>query len=293
MAPMRRARSTIWVLSAVVAVAATEAQAKPGKGSDCSKGAMRKARAAADKAVRGKDYKAAIATLETFRNQCADVELDPVASAWLIGDLAVAYWKAGQYLECRKLMELETFPKSDVAQGGNDKLMSALDYNLEQCSKAFDAEYATLAANPCPLAIDDAVASAALPAALVPKGATAACMALVPGPAAPAAAHAGSDDDDDDDVVCPRLAVVSKGSSGKLVRRPLGAADQSLADPTFCCGLNQVAVGVKDGKALVRIGADTWARECHGGTATSTLDTIFEWKGSALTPVVDASNVVW
>jgi len=275
----------------VLIVGAGVAHAK----NECSKASMRKARAAADKSARAKDYAKAIATLEAARKACDGASPDAVEEAWLVGDLAVAYWKSGNLLACRQLMEEETFPKSDASRAGNDKLMGALEYNLEQCEKAFDAQYAALKSDACPLTIDDAAAAAALPASLFPKGATAACVAIVPDPTPPAApaAAAGDDVDADSDVSCPRLAVVSKGKGGKIDRKLLGAGDSNLVDFNFCCGLNTIAVGIQNGKALIRVGADTWVRECHGGTATTSLDAIFEWKGNALTTVVDASTIVW
>src|SRR5262249_38056017 len=140
---------------------------------------------------------------------CDDTK-DPVESAWLAGDLAVAYWKDGQLVECRHLMEPLVFPKSDIARSGSEKVLNALQYNLDQCEKEFDLRYAALKDDACPLKIDDAVTAVALPAALAPRGASAACLALVPGtPAAGAAAGAKPKDDDDSgdlpEVVCPRL----------------------------------------------------------------------------------------
>jgi hypothetical protein len=268
-------------------------KADKGKAQSCTKTAMRKARGVADKAMKAKVYKKAIAALEPFRS-CDDTK-DPVESAWLAGDLAVAYWKDGQLVECRHLMEPLVYPKSDIARNGNDKIMNALQYNLDQCEKEFDAQYSALKSDACALTIDDAVTAVALPAALAPKGAAAACLALVPGTPA-GGANANPKDDDDSglpEVVCPRLAVISKGKGAKLDRQLLGGADDQLAEQDFCCGLNRLAVGVKDGKTLIRIGANEWTRECHGGTATMSLDSIIEWKGTTLTGVVDASNLLW
>jgi hypothetical protein len=79
-----------------LAVLGGVAHAQPAT-QDCSKAAKRKARSAADKAVRAKDYAKAIALLEPFVHACSDVE-DPVGSAWLAGELAVAYEKNGTAL---------------------------------------------------------------------------------------------------------------------------------------------------------------------------------------------------
>jgi hypothetical protein len=271
----------------------SKTKADKTKSVDCSKTAKRKARAAADKAMKAKDYKAAIATLEPLAH-CNDTDQEAIESAWLQGDLAVAYDKNGQYVECKRLVEPLVFPKSDVARQANDKLLGALQYNLDHCQKQFDAQYASIKGDACPLKLDDAVAAASLPAALVPKpaGAGPACVALLPG-AASAAKKDDSKQDDDGlaEVVCPQVAVVWK-AKGKLERQALAVDAGALGDD-FCCGMTRIAVGSKDGKALVRISSPEWVRECHGGTATMSLDTIFEWKGSALSVVSDASNLLW
>jgi hypothetical protein len=93
-------------------------------------------------------------------------------------------------------------------------------------------------------------------------------------------------------VVCPRLALVVKGKDGKLTRRALKTERSGLTDETFCCGYDTVAVGIKDGTAMVRVGADTLVRECSGGTARTTIDEVLAWKGNVLTLIVDASNMV-
>jgi hypothetical protein len=242
---------------------------------DCSKAAMRKARNAADKAMRAKDYKTAIAALAPLQAACDDTR-DIVESAYLAGDLAVAYEKDGQPLECEKLMAPWSHPTSGLQDAGNDKLVAAIEYNLEHCAKDLDAQYAAVKRDACALTIDGAVAAAALPPALAPKGATAACIALVPG----AKGNAG-----DDDVACPEVAVVSKGKGAKLTRRALGG-DTGL-EPSFCCNLSSIAVGAMGGKTLVRMKGE--GRECSGGTGDEASDYIFEWKGGALAIVVDAS----
>jgi len=255
---------------------------------DCSTNAKRKARGVADKAVKAKDYKLAIATLEPYASTCSTSGDEAIETAWLVGDLAVAYELNGDYVACKAAMEPLVFPKSDVSRSGSAKLASALQYNLDHCQKKFDAEYATLKSAPCPFAVDGSSGAATAPASLLPKGATAACVALVEPVDKPAPTK--HDDDDLAPVSCPVVALVSKGAGAKLTRRVLGKAGD---DETFCCGFNKISVGVKAGKTLVRVGADTWVRECHGGTATTSLDRIFELKDNALEVVVDASVVLW
>ncbi|HNN92139.1 MAG TPA: hypothetical protein PKI03_07725 [Pseudomonadota bacterium] len=292
-----RASFRVWLWAAVLTSAPVSASAEPDAkpaiapkpaALDCSRAGKRKVRAAAEKAVRAKAYKNAIALLEPFASGCPDSGDAAVESAWLAGDLAVAYQRDGQALACKRLMERLVFPKSDAAQQGDAKLMSALQFNLDQCQKAFDAEYAALRAEACSIAPRDAIAAASIPEPLLPSGAQAACLALVPTDAPNKAGKHGKDGAED--VSCPALVLVTKAKSGAKSRRVLGTP---FADQTFCCGLHRVEVGSKDGQALVRVSAGEWVRECQGGTATASLDGIFAWSTSALRLVLDASNMLW
>jgi hypothetical protein len=246
---------------------------------DCSKTALRAARAVAGQAARRKDYKAAIATLAPLAGGCSDAGADAVERGWLVSDLSVAYLKDGQLLECKKLVDDALYPKSDIARAGNDKLTSALAHNGELCDRARLAQYGPFSSTPCPFAVDDAAATS-LPPALCPKEASAACLAIVGGRSA-----AGK-------VVCPRLALVTKQKDGTLTRRALRTDKSGLTDETFCCGYDSVAIAIKDGVPMVRLGANSAVRECSGGTAHSLLDEVLAWKGELLTVVVDASNLV-
>ena len=232
---------------------------------DCSKAALRKARAAADKSMRAKDYKAAIATLLPVSQACGG-DADKIEQAWLDGDLAVAYEKDGQPLECEKLMAPWSHPSSGLQDGGNDKLAAAIDYNLDHCAKDFDAQYTALKADACALTIAGASASVAAPLALAPKGATAACVALVPGD------------------TCPDVALYWK--KGAKVSHSVIDND-ATHDPSFCCNLSAIAIGSLNGKTLVRVKGG--GRECSGATADVDNDFILEWKGKTLDTVLDAS----
>jgi hypothetical protein len=260
--------------------------AAPQVPTDCSKTAIRKARAEADKVMRTKQYPKAIALLEPLVRDCTmDVPL--IDRAWLAGDLAVAYERNGQYLECERLMGPLSHPRSGLQESGNEKLVKAIEYNLDRCSKAFDARYAAIKPGGCTLAIDGAIATAAAPPALVPKGAAAACVALVPGKRA---AKTADDDPEVRDVVCPVVAMVWKGAKAKLERKELtsdGAG--ALGDDSFCCALSSIAVGTMAGKSLVRVRGE--GRECSGGTADAASDTFYEWNGTALIQAIDASVV--
>jgi hypothetical protein len=267
-----------WILGGVLGVIAGlcgVALAEPA--ADCGKAALRKLRASAEQAVQAKDYKTAIRILEPSSAACAGTA--PVERAWLAADLAAAYDKTGQYVACQRLMAPLSHPSSDVSDARDAKLTKAIAYNLERCSKALDAQYAALKPGGCTLTIAHAIASAAVPAALVPKGATAACVALVPGTRAKTA--------EDGDVTCPRVALIWKAA--KLERQDLTSSGDhdALGDDSVCCNLSAIAAGTVDNKALLRVHGH--GRDCSGGTADAATDMIYEWKGQALTLVLDAS----
>src|ERR1043165_533897 len=156
------------VIGCAAADAAPKAAAKPV--TSCSRAAIRKARGDAEKAVRAKDYAKAIAMLEPLLAEGGDQQ-SITDHAWLAGDLAAAYERNGQYLECARLMAPLTHPKSGLQDAGSDKLNKAIEFNLDRCSKAIDTKYAAIKPGGCALTIDHAIASAAAPPALVPKGA--------------------------------------------------------------------------------------------------------------------------
>ena len=262
---------------------AEPAYAGPAK-RDCSKAAMRKVRADADKSVTAKDYARAISLLEPFLADCHDAKT-LADRAWLASDLAVAYEKNGQLVECQRVLAPLSHPSSGLAEKGSDKLVKAIEHNLDHCSKALDAKYAAIKPGGCTLTVDKAIATAAAPAALVPKGATAACVALVRGKPAP---KAPDDDPESRDVVCPVVALLWKGAKPALERQELTASGTgALGDDSVCCNLTAIAAGTLDGKTLVRVRGQ--GRDCNGGTADSAADTFYDWTGGALRATLDAS----
>ena len=268
------------------------AHADKAKARDCSKAATRKVRADADKAVRAKDYPGAIALLEPFLRDCSGGQGQGQGQgqgmtdrAWLASDLAVAYEKNGQYVECERVLAPLSHPKSGLQESASDKLVKAIDHNLDRCSKALDARYAALKAGGCTLTIDHAIATAAAPAALVPKGATAACVALVRGKASP---KAPDDDPESRDVVCPAVALIWKGAKPALERQELASGGSGpLGDDSVCCNLSSIAAGTMAGKTLVRLRGQ--GRDCSGGTADTASDVFYEWNGTTLSSTLDAS----
>lgn len=266
-----------------LALACGAAQAGPAR--DCSKATARQLRKDADKAAGAKDYAKAIALLEPFVRGCTD-DQDAVDRGWLASDLSVDYEKNGQLVECQRLLGPLSEPRAAVQRSGDDKLIHAIQYNLDHCSKALDARYAAVKPGGCTLSLGRAIASAAAPPALVPKGAAAACVALVHGKAAP---KSPDDDPEARDVVCPRVVLAWKGAKPSLELQDLTGSDPggALADESVCCNLSTIAAGTVSGKTLVRVRGH--GRDCNGGTADADTDMFYEWNGKALAPGINAS----
>jgi hypothetical protein len=274
----------IWMCLAGLALACGGvAQAGPAR--DCSKAAARKLRKDADQAASAKDHARAVALLEPFLRDCSD-DKDPVERGWVASDLAVAYEKTGQFIECQRLLGPLRDPRSAVQQAGDDKLNRAIEHNLDRCSKGLDAKFAAIKTGGCTLSLGRAIATAAAPAALVPRGASAACVVLVHGKPA---GKSADDDPDARDVVCPRIVLASKGARPGLDYQDLSGSDAggALGDDSVCCNLKSIAAGTLGGKTLVRVRGQ--GRDCNGGTADSASDAFYEWNGKGLSPAFDAS----
>jgi len=276
-----------WHLAmAMVGLALAVSAAHAGPARDCSKAAAKKLRKDADQAAGAKDPARAIALLEPFLRDCAADDPDPVDRGWLASDLAVDYEKNGQLVECQRLLGPLSDPHAAVQRSGNDKLVHAIAYNLDHCSKAFDARYAAVKPGGCSLSLGRAIATAAAPPALVPRGASAACVALIHGKPA---ARRPDDDPEARDVVCPRIVLAWKGAKPSLELQDLSGSDLggALGDESVCCNLSSIAAGAAAGKTLIRVRGH--GSDCNGGTADSEADMFYEWSGKALTPGINAS----
>jgi hypothetical protein len=271
------------VLGLALACGGGAADAGPAR--DCSKPAARKLRKDADQAASAKDPARAIALLEPFLRECSD-DKEPVEHGWVASDLGVAYEATGQFVECQKLLGPLTYPRSAVQQSGDDKLIRAIDHNLERCTKGLDARYAAVKTGGCTLPLSRAIATAAAPAALVPRGASAACVVLVRGKPA---AKAPDDDPESRDVACPRVVLAWKGAKAGLDYQDLSGSEPggALGDDSVCCNLRSIAAGTVGGKTLVRVRGH--GRDCNGGTADSASDVFYEWNGKGLSRAFDAS----
>ena len=251
---------------------------------DCT----RRLRAEADKAVRAKDYATAIELLEPVADAIREGSFRTVTvdGGWLLSDLAFAYQRNHQYVECIHLIG----SLSLEGDQGTDRLLKAIGYNLDGCNKKLDAEYAIKSAH-CRIPIEGAIATAAAPRAMAPEGATAACVALIPGKRPPDASK------DEYVLVCPVVALVWKGAKGAVERKELPtrsdpAESAPFPDPLdeedFCTGLTSIAVGAMDDKRFVRVSGapdeHCQGRQClHIGS----VDMFYEWNGKLLVPALD------
>jgi hypothetical protein len=262
-------------------------EAISSKQRDCT----RRVRAEAEQAVRAKDYPAAIALLEPLVEFLQEGNFNTVTvdGAWLISDLAFAYLRNHQYVEC---ILVSGGMSIQYAGDSADKVLKALDHNGDRCAKGLDAEYA-IRSDGCRISIDGAIATAVAPPGLAPEGARAACVALVPGKRPP-------DATDDTPDPCPVVAVVWKGARGAIARKELPVeehepTDHYLPNPLdeidFCHGLSSIARGTKDGKSFVRVGGAPDGH-CQGKQCLHIgwVDVFYEWNGHALTPALDLTR---
>jgi hypothetical protein len=254
------------------------AHAGRGHGASCAKADIRSARANAEASFREKDYASAIRSLEQLSQECSTELLSlhgttTIDFGSVFSDLAAAYEHNGQYVECMKALAglgVQMDP-------GADSLIKALDYNRKRCSKGIDVQYA-IKTGGCTLSIPQAITTVAAPRALVPSGASAACLALVPGQRPPNVPDGAV-------VVCPVVALVWNGAKRAVERKELAVEGLAALDNEYWCGdLSSIAVGTMAGKDLVRVRGTT------GAKGREWIDVFYEWNGKLLTPAVDLSE---
>lgn len=243
---------------------------------DCSAAGLRRARDKADKAMHAHDPDTAIAILEPLSECLDDGDVD--SHAWVDSDLAEAYARQGRYSECANLMmPLEW----RTAKLSSERLVNAVRHNVERCINALDRRYRQIRSDGCQIEVDDAIATAPAPAALVPRGATAACVALLGG--APVVHRSTAENAS---AGCRRIELV--WSADHVEHRELVVEGGPLFEPDRCCRLDTIAAGTKDGQALVRIQGS--GHPCGGYMTHHEIDVLYRWNGQALTPSVDMST---
>jgi len=200
------------------------------------------------------------------------LDLERVASAR--GDLERA--KRLDDLECTQLLAPIVWQLTALRDGD---LEEAIQRTFDRCSAALDQRYERFKPGGCRLKIAGALSTTAAPAALRPKGAKAACLALVPGPPRKAALEGHKRN------VCARVALV--WSARGLKRRELTFDGGPLADESWCCNLDTIAAGTLHGHTVVRVTGS--GHPCDGGTAVEGSDAFYQWNGKALVSPTDIS----
>ena len=241
----------------------------------CSNAELRAARKDASKLA----PKAARAKLQALERTCTPdpgVDGKPNQEAyWFWSDLAYATLKDGDPVECLRILAgpSDMHDETNEAVAGT-KVGRALAYNWELCTKAHEAALRDFTSKPCTTA-------GALPATATDGG----CL-MIDGGAGFDDFKKALDDDKQDDAarLCPHVVFKAKGKE-----RRLQAAASAFTSTSNCCGYDMLSVARRGGKRLVRLESERPSRDCFGGTATTILDTIYEWTGNQLKLVEDDS----
>jgi len=261
------------LMGVALVVAARGAAAGPPR--SCSSAELKAARKEASKVP----PKAARARLEALENTCdpdAGSEDKPNQEAyWFWSDLAFATLKDGDPVGCLRILAAPTDLHDATNQAIADtKVGQALAYNWDLCTKAHEAALRDFTSKPCAAAGDQAASAT-----------DGGCLMISDGAGFDEFKKALDEDKQDDAArLCPHVVFKAKGKE-----TPLPASGGSLMDTSNCCGYDEVSVAHRAGKRLVRLQSTRPARDCFGGTATTILDTIYEWQGNRLQPVEDDS----
>lgn len=261
------------LIGVALVVVARGAAAGPPR--SCSNAELKAARKEAGKLP----PKAARARLEALQNACdldSGSEDKPNQEAyWFWSDLAFATLKDGDPVGCLRILAGPTDLHDATNQAIADtKVGKALAYNWDLCTKAHEAALHDFTSKPCAAASDQ-------PATAVDGG----CLIFAGGASFDEFKKALDEDKQDDAArLCPHVAFKAKGKE-----TPLPASGGTLTDTSSCCGYDKLSVARRGGKRLVRLQSTDPSRDCFGGTATTILDTIYEWQGNQLQLVEDDS----
>jgi hypothetical protein len=202
-------------------------------------------------------------------------DADPDADASARDALREASGKDG--LECARALAQDTWWLSALSDDLRDEVKDRFD----RCRVAAEQPYKQIKSGACRLKVPGAISTTAAPRALIPRGAKAACVALVPG----SPGVKTTSPDYDVETVCPRLELV--WSTGKRRHRALAFDSGPLANPAWCCNLGSIAAGTLDGQTVIRISGE--GHPCGGGTAYEATDAVYLWNGTALASPIDLS----
>ena len=264
-------RAKVLVGVALVVVARGAAGDPPR---NCSSAELKAARKAASKLA----PKAARARLEALEKTCdpdtGSEDKPDLEAYWFLSDLAFATLQDGDPVGCLRILAGPTDPHDATNQAVADtKVGKALAYNWDLCTKAHETALRDFTSKPCAAGDKDAIA------------ADGGCL-MIDGGAGFDEFKKALDEDKPDDAarLCPHVVFKTKGKE-----TPLHASGGTLLDTSSCCGYDALSMARKGGKRLLRLQSSSPARDCFGGTATTILDTIYEWTGDQLKLVEDDS----
>ncbi|HUJ59954.1 MAG TPA: hypothetical protein VLX92_15725 [Kofleriaceae bacterium] len=267
-------RASIWVGIAVLAVVR---DAAGDSTRSCTPAELRTARKEAGKLA----HKAARARLLALEKTCSpdsgNEDKPDQEAYWFWSDLALVTLQDGDPVECMRILAGPTDLHDATNQAiAGTKVGAALAYNMDRCAKAHEAAFRDFTSRPCAGAGDH-------PTTATPDG----CLSIEGGAGFDEFKTALEHDKQDDAAgLCPHIAFKPSGKGAKL---PLHVAEGGLTSTSSCCGYDQLSFATKAGKRLVRVQSESPSRDCFGGTATTALDTIYEWTGTELKLVEDDS----
>ena len=241
-----------------VAMALCVREAASDSSHECSRAEIAAARKEAGKLA----PKPARARLEALQKVCypsAGTEDKPNLDAyWFWSDLAFATYKDGDPVGCMRVLAGSTDPHDAVNRAIEDtKVAGALSYNWDLCAKAHDKAMSDFKPT-TDIAIEGGATYDEFKKAL------------------------DADKADDAAKLCPKIVVKGKKTA-------LHVTEGALTSTSNCCGYNQVAIARRGNKRLVRLSSQYPSRDCFGGTATTILDTVYEWTGNELKLVEEDS----
>ncbi len=213
----------------------------------------------------------------------------------VLAERAAVHAALGEHEACLRILGPIAVDLSD-SDDANPSKRRALGL-IDQCQAGRDARFGGFSRDACTLVADDAVAAVALPAAAVPKGSDAACIAfegLAGDDAFMRLTETGWGNRAETQRHSRRLcghAVLVTRAGKKVTRRTLASPTDGRAfDVGFCCNVGRGTLSVDAATRRLRIRAQG-ASVCGGGSATVSLDEVYQWSARAL-ELVDQGTFV-
>jgi hypothetical protein len=236
----------------------------------CDAAEIRAARRDAEKRAKARDPAGARDLLAALEKRCTvdtgTRDAPNLEALWYYSDRSWDAKLAGDPVECMRLLALVSDPHDGLLDGDAAAgVAKAIEHNEQACEKAHEEARKEFEARPCALAAG--------------KGAIAAgdaCVAIEGGASYDAFKQAlDRGKEGDASRLCPRLVVITPAG-----RQRLRSRGGPLADTSSCCGADKLSVAVTGGKLRIRVTSSVPSRDCFGGTATTSIDAIYEVRGA-------------